>query len=203
MTTATADQFGALTLVADGDAYVIGNPRTRCYVAVPAIGAEVIRWLQAGDSIAVAAARAEELAGEPVDVTDFLHVLTAEGVLDTEPDPTDEPPVGRTWQRCGRVLFSPIGWAVQGSLALAGAAAAIHNPSLRPHASDIVVAGSPLASVLVMSLAAVLCTLMHEAGHVLAAAARGIPSRLSIGRRLYFLTAQADLTALWSLPRAQ
>ncbi|HET9646627.1 MAG TPA: hypothetical protein VFP34_00145, partial [Microlunatus sp.] len=143
------------------------------------------------------------LAGEPVDVTDFLHVLTAEGVLDTEPDPTDEPPVDRTWQRCGRLLFSPVGWAVQVSLALAGAVAAIHNPSLRPHASDIVVAGSPLASVLVMSLAAVLCTLLHEAGHVLAAAARGIPSRLSIGRRLYFLTAQADLTALWSLPRAQ
>jgi hypothetical protein len=66
-----------------------------------------------------------------------------------------------------------------------------------------VVAGSPLASVLVMSLAAVLCTLMHEAGHVLAAAARGIPSRLSISRRVYFLTAQADLTALWGLPRAQ
>lgn len=203
MTALPPAQFAALTLVADGDAYIVGNPRTRCYVAVPYIGAKVIGWLRAGDTIAVATARAEELAGEPVDVADFVQVLIAEGVLAPEPDAAVVPPVGQTWQRCGRVLFSPVGWGVQASLALAGSAAALHDPALRPHASDVVVAGSPLASVLVMSLAAVLCTLMHEAGHVLAAAARGIPTRLSISRRLYFLTAQADLTALWSLPRAQ
>ena len=32
-------------------------------------------------------------------------------------------------------------------------------------------------------------------------AAHGLRSRLSVSRRLYFLTFQADLTRLWSVPR--
>ena len=53
------ERLAGVTVVADGDAYVIGNPRTGCYVAVPPVGAEVIGWLRAGDSLAVAAGRAE------------------------------------------------------------------------------------------------------------------------------------------------
>lgn len=197
------DRLADLTVVADGDAYVVGSPRTRCYVAVPPVGAEVIGWLRAGDSIEEAAARAEQLVGEPVDVGDFIDVLIAEGVLDDSPTLTGAPAVAPSRQRLGRILFGPVGWLVQGALTVAGAVCAVLDPSLLPHASDVVVGGSPLASVLIMSAAAVLCTVLHEAGHVLAAAAVGIPARLSISRRLYFLAAQADLTGLWALPRAR
>jgi hypothetical protein len=161
----------------------------------------VVRWLQAGHGVAEVGERAARLVGEPVDVADFLDVLTAEGVL----DPTAAAPdaVSTAWRRVGRVVFSRAGWIVQGLLAVAGLLGVLLRPELAPRPSDMLVAASPLLSVLVMSAAAVVCTLLHEAGHVLAAAARGVPSRLSVTRRLYFLTAQADLTALWGLPRAQ
>ena len=207
MTTASdmlaGGRLADLTVVSDGDAYVIGNPHTGCYVAVPPVGAEVIGWLRAGDDLDVVAARAEQLVGEPVDVGDFLDALIAEGVLDQNPTQAAAPTVGPGWQRAGRILFGPIGWLAQGTLAVAGAVCAVLDPTLLPRGSDLVVVGSPLASVLIMTLAAVLCTVLHEGGHVLAAAAVGVPTRLSISRRLYFLAAQADLTGLWALPRAQ
>jgi hypothetical protein len=43
--------------------------------------------------------------------------------------------------------------------------------------------------------------LVHECAHVLAAAARGVPSRVSIGRRLIAIVHQTDLTRLWGVPR--
>jgi putative peptide zinc metalloprotease protein len=42
---------------------------------------------------------------------------------------------------------------------------------------------------------------VHEGAHVVATAAHGLRSSLSVTRRLYFLTFQADLTRLWSVPR--
>jgi hypothetical protein len=41
----------------------------------------------------------------------------------------------------------------------------------------------------------------HEVAHWLAARAQGVPARFSIGRRLYFLVFQTDLSQLWGLPR--
>lgn len=197
------ERLAELTVVADGDAYVIGNPRNGSYVAVPPVGAAVIGWLRAGDSPDLAAARAEAMVGEPVDVGDFLDVLAAEGVLALDPSLPAAPGVGAGWQHVGRILFSPVGWLTQVSLVVVAAVCTVLDPTLLPRGADVVVLGSPLASVLIMTLAAVLCTVLHEAGHLLAAAAVGVPTRLSISRRLYFLAAQADLTGLWALPRAQ
>jgi hypothetical protein len=41
----------------------------------------------------------------------------------------------------------------------------------------------------------------HEVAHWLAARAEGVPARFSIGRRLYFLVFETDLSQLWGLPR--
>ncbi|RKS74065.1 hypothetical protein CLV35_2564 [Motilibacter peucedani] len=205
MSTATvppAEALAALSIVADGDAYVVGDPRTRTFVAVPAVGAHVLEWLRAGDDVVTAARRAEELVGEPVDVADFLGVLVEQGVL-THQAPAAPSGVSPRWQRLGAAVFGRTGWSVQLALTALGVVLAVRDPSLRPRGSHLVVAGSPLASLLVGMAAAVLCTVLHEGGHVLAAAARGVPTRLSVGRRLWFLTAQADLTGLWTLPRLQ
>ena len=124
-------------------------------------------------------------------------------MLDSDPSVAAAPSLAAGWQRIGPTLFSPVGWLAQVSLVVAGSVCVVLDPTLLPRGSDVVVLGSPLASVLIMTLAAILCTVLHEAGHVFAAAAVGVPTRLSISRRLYFLAAQADLTGLWALPRAQ
>jgi putative peptide zinc metalloprotease protein len=54
---------------------------------------------------------------------------------------------------------------------------------LRPRYTDVIVSQVPLVSVL------------------LGAAARGVPSRISISRRMVTIVYQTDLTRLWSVPR--
>src|SRR5262249_9909236 len=74
-------------------------------------------------------------------------------------------------------------------------------PSLRPRYTDVIVSQVPLVSMLLGAVLAVASGLAHEFAHVLAAAARGVPSRISISRRMVTIVYQTDLTRLWSVPR--
>jgi len=59
---------------------------------------------------------------------------------------------------------------------------------------------NPAASLAVLTLVTYALAAVHELAHVLAAAALGVPARLRITRRLYFLTFETNLTGLWALP---
>ncbi|BCJ40650.1 hypothetical protein GCM10010168_73620 [Actinoplanes ianthinogenes] len=192
----SAGQIAVLTVVPDGDGYIIGSPAAADYVEVPEIGAKIIEWLRQGADLGECGRRAEAFAGEPVDVADFLEVLAGEGLFGA----VDEPD-GTRWEGLGRVLFHPVAWAIYALLTVAGVALLIAMPSLRPTYRDAFPYSAQLLNLLVMSAVGMAAVAAHEVGHVLAAAALGLRSRLSVSRRLYFLTFQADLTRLWSVPR--
>ena len=60
-----------------------------------------------------------------------------------------------------------------------------------------------LLSMVVVAVLATVSGLVHECAHVLAAAARGVPSRVSISRRMITIVYQTDLTRLWGVSRRQ
>jgi hypothetical protein len=197
-------RYADLTLVPDGDGYIVGSPHSPDFVAVPEIGGRVIRWLQDGLGPDECAGRAAQLAGEPVDVAGFVAELAAAGVLASTVPPRAGPATERRpprGHRLGSVLFGRWGLAAQAALALAGAAVLWTRPSLRPAYHDAIVTDVPLASILIMTVIGVGGGLLHELAHVLAAAAKGVRSSISMGRRLYSIVYQTDLTRLWSLPR--
>ncbi|MFD0575855.1 hypothetical protein [Dactylosporangium darangshiense] len=191
-------RIGALTLVADGDGYVVGSPHSAEYVEVPELGARIIEWLQEGADVAECERRAAEVAGEPVDVPGFLATLAAEGLLDEAPGAPDGPGLGR---RAGAALFHPLAWAVYALAALAAPVLLVAMPSLRPSYRDGFPFTTQLLNIVAVSALGIAAAAVHEGAHVLAAARHGLRSRLSVTRRLYFITFQADLTRLWSLPR--
>jgi putative peptide zinc metalloprotease protein len=203
-----AARYADLTLVPDGDGFVIGSPHAADFLAVPQIGGLVVQWLQQGHDVDECAVLAERHAGESVDVAGFLDRLAAEGLLTAggpsgSPDPAAAaprlgPPRG---QRLGRILYGRAGLAVQLALAAAGLIVMIAQAGLRPHYTDAIVTDVPLASLLIAAGMGVAGGLLHEVAHVLAAAAKGVRSSISIGRRLYTIVYQTDLTRLWSLPR--
>lgn len=204
MTYAVTNRYAVLSLVRDGDGYIIGSRTSRTFVAVPEIGGAVVQWLQGGCTIEECADRAAEKMGEPVDVAAFVDGLTAAGLLsdqDTEP-PTSAGIGPAAWtRRTGRVLFGRTGLIVQGVLATAALAALVARPELRPHYTDVILGQVPLLSMVVVAALATASGLIHECAHVLAAAARGVPSRVSISRRMITIVYQTDLTRLWSVPR--
>lgn len=209
----TANRFRALTAVRDGDGYVIGSPRSADYLAVPEIGGRVVEWLRAGHDVDRCTDLAEAAAGQPVDVARFVAVLDAAGLLpdpaespDSESDseaavPSDTPhPLARG---IGRILFGPVGLATQGVLGLAAVVLLTVRPTLRPTFEDGFIVPAPLAAMLVLAAIGTATGLLHEVAHVVAAARYGVRSRLSIGRRLFAIVYQTDLTGLWALPRGQ
>jgi hypothetical protein len=202
-----------LSVVDDGDSVVIGNPRTGMFVALPPVGGVVIRALQAGASVAEAAAAAEQFAGQPVNVAGFVDRLRGLGLIagtagaDGEPSRTAAIQQ-RRWLRGpapGTVawLFGRTAWTVYASTAVFDLGVLIARPHLIPHpraAYLLVHAGAGPSLVLLFPFATALVAL-HECGHWLAARAAGLQARFGIDHRMYFLVFETDLTQLWSLPR--
>ncbi|NUR05638.1 MAG: hypothetical protein HOQ45_01350, partial [Nocardioidaceae bacterium] len=194
-----AARFTGVSIVRDGDGYVLGSARTGEYVIVPEIGGDVMRWLQEGADVEECTARAEQYAGQPVDVAGFLDGLAAAGVL-TSAD-VSEPKPARWQVIAGRILFGKVGLAVQSALAITAVVAMVITPSLRLAYTDLIVSSVPLVNLVAVTFLGLASGLVHEVAHLLAAAAKGVRGRVTISRRLLNLAYQTDLTTLWGLPR--
>lgn len=190
-------RYDAVTVVRDGDGYVLGRRDGSEFVAVPEIGGQVMLWLQDGEPVEVVAARAGEQAGQEVDVEDFLTTLEEAGVL-TEQEVDERPLFGR---RAGRILFGPVALRILAVVVLAGLVLLVTDPALRPTYHDGVPFATPLFSLMTVMTTSMVLTIMHELAHKIAAAGLGVYGRISFGRRLFFIVAQTDLTGLWALPR--
>ena len=204
---APAGRYGALTVVRDGDGYVLGSQRSADFVAVPDIGGRVVRWLREGASVGECAQRAAEICGESVDVAGFLDGLVQAGLLAADDGPGADDGAGAgeelaAWKRAvGRVLFGPAGLTGQGLLAAAAVVIMVSQPRVRPAYTDAIATGVPLLSILFIAVLGTVLGLAHEFAHVLAAWAAGVSSRVSISRRMFAVVYQTDLTRLWGVPR--
>lgn len=201
-----------ITLVDDGGDVLLGDPQTGTFVAIPQVGAVVVRALQRGEPIDTAAAEAERHAGEPVDVGSFVDALRELGFVDegagdnAVPRPTAPVQQGR-WvrgplrERHARLLFAPAAWACYvGAFCFCVAAFAVW-PGLWPRSGDVFFVGDNAGSAILAILLSYALVCVHEAWHWLAARALGLSARFGIDRRLYFLVFETDLSQLWSVPR--
>jgi len=208
-----------LTLVDDGDDVLVGDPEAGTFVAVPPVGAVVIRALQRGATTGEAAADAERHAGEPVDVESFVDTLRELGFVDEGPQDApaaaEELPVPRRtapvqqrrWlrvplrQQHARLLFTPAAWCCYAVAFAFCVACFALRPDLWPRAADVFVLGDNPLSVIAAVLLSYLLAAVHETWHWLAARSLGLAARFGVDRRLYFLVFETDLSQLWSVPR--
>jgi hypothetical protein len=77
------------------------------------------------------------------------------------------------------------------------------HPALFPSASNGILPTRVLLNLVVLQVLGWGLAFLHELAHCLAARAYGCPCFVTLGRRLYFLVAQTDLTAARTLPRKQ
>lgn len=191
-----------LTYVDEGDEVMVGRPDTGSYGLFPRDGAEVLRYLAAGATLEQAASRWRERTGETLDVADFLETITdLEFVVADGEEPVA--PTRVRWQRLGRVLFGPPAMAVYAAIVLGGIGAMVLDPAVRPSYRSLFFTTRLAAIPIVLALVQFPLLLVHEAFHALAARRLGLPSRLGIGRRFYYLVAETRLDALYSVPRAR
>jgi hypothetical protein len=191
-----------LTYVAEGDGVLVGRPDTGSYGVFPPAGADLLRSLEAGATLEAGALQWHEQTGEQLDIADFVAILEDLGFILADDEVRTERAQVR-WQRLARVLFSPPLWALYAAVVAGGLAAMVVDPGLRPSYRDFFFTSQIALIPLVLALLQMPLLLLHEAYHALAARRLGLPSKLGIGRRFYYLVAETRLNSLYSVPRAQ
>jgi putative peptide zinc metalloprotease protein len=196
----------ALTVVAEGDEFLVGDPESSVYVLLPAVGVRLIELLRTGRTLGEVSSEAEREIGRDVDVVDFAQSLLELGfatVADAggvEADQRVTRP-SRPPSRWLRRSFSRLAWIVYAACAVAGIGLLAVRPALFPRASDLFFLDTPARSLAALTVIIYALAAAHEGCHWLAARAEGIDTRITVSRRLYFLVLEIDLTGLWSLPR--
>ena len=204
----------ALSIQADGEQWMVGSTERGEFYQLPSEGVYVLHLLQRGQPVAAIAKSCQQKFLERIDVDAFIEQLLEIGFIHPageQPAPAAEPTPAQDAkrlrfsmsQRTALRFFSPPAIALY--LAIVGGATLmmISDPSLRPNLVALYFEDR-LSLTLVLLLVLYSCTaLLHEFGHLIAAARRGVASKLGLGNRLWMIVAEADLTNIFSLPKTQ
>ena len=187
----------------------LGDPRRGVFVSVPEAGLEILRVLEDGGTIGDARAAFALACGEPVKLVDelqeFLGALVRKGFLaplrGAARDPVGRGEAGRkAVVSAGRVRVSRMvfgGWALLGYwlVICVGIGLIVTDPAVIPGPHVLVFdrqAGLMLGLLFGVTVVAIA---LHEGAHVLAAGRLGC-ARVGIGRRLWFLVFETDISGI-------
>ncbi|MEU4473676.1 hypothetical protein [Micromonospora sp. NPDC023888] len=200
----------------------VGRVDTGDFVELPAEGVDLVRWLGEGLPLGEVRRRFADRYGTEPDLADFLDGIGSCGFLRTDATTGDggapasgagTPPVAAEVSRRGVALLANlaphrVSWLlappmrllyVGGWLTVPLLLALV--PSLRPAPADAFLLDGVLANALVVAMVAWMLVLLHELAHAATVRALGVTGRLSISRRLWFLVAQTEMSAVRSVPR--
>jgi len=182
---------------------IIGRPDIDSFAVFPLDAAAVLHKLADGADLASAATWYQDVYGEPVDIEDFADTLRDLGFVRTG-EPAE---LGREataapvrWGRLSAVLLSVPALTVYALAVAAAVYFMVRTPALRPVPSTVYFSGSLLVVMLVICAAQLAGIAVHEWFHVLAGRRLGLPSRLTVGRRLYFVVFETTLLGLMGVP---
>jgi hypothetical protein len=196
-------ELHSLTVVPERGDFIVGRPGTDSYVLLPADGVALLRQLQNGAPPAEAATWYQATYGEAVDIEDFVSALRELGFVRAPGDFGVASPVSVRYRTLGRLVFSPLAWIFYLALILACVLAMMRHSELGPQAQQVFFTDSLVVVQVVLLLGQLPCILWHESFHVLAGRRLGLPSRLGMSKRLYFIVFETTLNGLLGVPRKQ
>jgi putative peptide zinc metalloprotease protein len=201
--------FDLRTRPEDDGSVVVGRADIGDFVALPELGATIIRELSGGARIGdVEQALLKQ--GVEMDVAGFVAQLSGLGFVragDGIPDPAAPPArpgtLPRLRARHVRWLFTRPAYAAYLLTLAAAVTALVLQPRVRPHYGDIFFSGSTSAVLAGTTGLFLVIVALHEFAHLASARASGVPARISFGTRLYSLVAQTDVSGMWAAARAE
>lgn len=192
-------EFHPLTYVTERDGVTVGRIDATSFALLPEDGVALLRQLAAGMPLDAAEQWYQRTYGEPVDMADFVDALRELGFVRAEGEPPAAAPTVR-FRRLGKAAFSTPAWIAYAVLLIAAAIAGANRPELLPRASNVFFVPSLLGVQLGLALCQSPAILWHEWFHLLAARRLGLPTRLRVGRRLYYAVVETELDALLTVP---
>ncbi len=216
MSTAGAQQFYVIPLSVqkEGDAYLVGNLEMGDFYQFPEQGLRILNMLRSGDTASTIRTRLASEYPETVDVDDFVDQLTTIGFIHPEDQrqgveerlqaiSRDSRRTFSVDPRIARAIFSPFGLLCYLAVVLYAVTSAIAMPELRINFAAFYTETNRTALLVIVVTLSLLQVILHETGHMLAAARHGIKSKYGIGNRLWTIVAEFDLTGILTLPKSQ
>lgn len=192
-----------LTYLEDRGEVTVGRPDAGSYVVLPPDGAALLRRLEAGEPPAEAALWYERTYSEQIDIADFVSAIDELGFLRHDDDLAIRDPGPVRWQRLGQAVFSRAALVCYLILLGAAIAAMWHSPRLMPEPHNFFFIHYMSVLVPAVFVGQLPLILLHEASHALAGRRLGLPTRLSIGRRLHYVVFQTTMDGLVAVPPRQ
>jgi putative peptide zinc metalloprotease protein len=100
----------------------------------------------------------------------------------------------------GRFFFNKISVKLYMGLLAASIGFLIIKPNLFPQYQDLFVFDLMIENVAAWLIVTFLLVMLHEFGHVLAVRSEGLPARIELGHRLFFVVLETDMSQVWQLP---
>ncbi len=191
-----------LVFLDEGEHVVVGRRDIDSYGVFPPDGAALLRALKRGGTPTDAARWYEQTYGERVDIEAFLQTLDELDFVRAHGEAAGSNG-DVTGQRLGRLLFSPVAWALYALIIVTAIVVSVSDAWLRPSPHHIIFCGSLVVVELTVVFGQALLALVHEAFHVLAGRRLGLRTKLRISRRLYFVVYETVLDGLVTVPRAK
>jgi len=213
----TLISVNSFTRQPDGDEVIIGRVDTGTFLAIPQEAVEVLDHLAEGRSIGEVATLYQQKYGEVPDLHDFLGLMEAKGIVQpvgvqasrTEPNLARTQPQRLRYhfssfpEPLARDLFSYPVLALCGIVVASAIVLVMQDKTLAPRAADLYFPNHRTVSWTIFLAINFATLFIHEFGHLVAARALGLNSRMGIGYRLWFLVGETDLTGLWSISRSK
>jgi putative peptide zinc metalloprotease protein len=204
----------------EGTDIIIGRAETGVFLAVPPEAVELLEDLADGKCVGQVADLYQKRHGELPDLDEFLGFMEAKGIvtLASGSQGSEKNGIARTGQAppskvryhftnipqsFAQLLFGRsalIGSAVLVAVALA---LIVRDPSITPRPRDLYFADHRTLIWMILIVVGYAAVFIHELGHLIAARALGINSRMGISHRLWHVVAETDLTGLWAVPKRQ
>lgn len=193
----------------EGSSVIIGDLDRQVFLTIPADGLDILSALAAGRTVGETVRLYEQAHAETPDVEGFLTALADEGFVAPRSDDTIAPYGSRTPETIGGRRSPPVLRRLF-SVPVLGACAAWVGVALGLVATDPGLMPGPTALVFHHHIAALAASLLavnligvtvHELAHLLAARAFGVPARIGVSHRLWFLVAETEMTGIWMAPK--
>ncbi|MBS8266612.1 hypothetical protein DYI25_19495 [Mesobacillus boroniphilus] len=103
-------------------------------------------------------------------------------------------------QTLGRFFFNPISSKMYFLLLIASAGLILFNQDLFPRYFDLFVFDLMFQNIVALLVVSFFLVILHEFGHVLAVRSEGLPAKIEVGNRLFFVVLETDMSQVWKLP---
>ncbi len=198
-----------LTIRKDKKHYIVEDVNTSEYYEMPKVCIDAIELLNQGNQLDnIECILKSHYPEEEINMVEFVAQLLELDLVDEvdgekiKRDSVTKTNSGFTWlpQSLGRFFFNSISSKLYVLLLVASIGMVLFKPDLFPRYSDLFMFDLMFQNIIALLLISFFLVILHEFGHVLAVRSEGLPAKIEVGNRLFFVVLETDMSQVWKLP---